>query len=350
MNLVRVPAPDTTPPAPATRWAVGSPPWLDPEDRGAPAVRVIVDNDFAGDPDDLFQLAHHLLSPSVDIRAVISSHLAPGDHFDPGPHSARHGAERVERLAAVMGVDLGDRLVVGSEAGLVDRSTPQPSAAVDRIVAEALRSDTDAPLYVVCGGGLTDVASAYLTEPAIADRLTVVWIGGPEDPGLAAPPPGDPTPEYNLGIDLVAGQVVLTDSTLPLWQVPRGTYRQCLLSDVELRTRVAPCGPLGALLYGEIVSLQRQVAQLLGGRRETYTVGDQPLVLLTALQTVFEPDPASSDAVLRRAPRLGDRGEFVADPDGRWIRVWTRVDARLMFEDLFGKLAEHARWAAAAER
>ena len=38
-----------------------------------PRMRVIIDNDFAGDPDGLLQLAHHLLSPSVDIRAVIGS-------------------------------------------------------------------------------------------------------------------------------------------------------------------------------------------------------------------------------------------------------------------------------------
>jgi purine nucleosidase len=43
---------------------------------GGPRLRVISDNDYAGDPDGLFQLAHHVLSPSVDVRAVIGSHLA----------------------------------------------------------------------------------------------------------------------------------------------------------------------------------------------------------------------------------------------------------------------------------
>ena len=33
-------------------------------------MRVIVDNDFGGDPDGLFQLTHLLLSPSVEIRAI----------------------------------------------------------------------------------------------------------------------------------------------------------------------------------------------------------------------------------------------------------------------------------------
>jgi hypothetical protein len=34
---------------------------------GAPRQRIIIDNDFGGDPDGLFQLAHHLASPSVEI-------------------------------------------------------------------------------------------------------------------------------------------------------------------------------------------------------------------------------------------------------------------------------------------
>ncbi|HEY0188396.1 MAG TPA: hypothetical protein VGC67_12975 [Cellulomonas sp.] len=198
---------------------------------------------------------------------------------------------------------------------------------------------------MLCGGGLTDLASAYLLEPRIADRLTVIWIGGPEDPALAAPPPGDPTPEYNLGIDVTAGRLVLERSTLPLWQVPRNAYRQAIVTDAELRARMAPAGPLGARLYRELVTLERRIPEVLGGRRETYCLGDQPLVLLSALQTVFEPDAGSSDAVTRRAPRLGEHGAFVADPDGREIRVFTRLDTRTMFEDLFTKLAEHARWA-----
>ena len=47
-----------------------------------PRMRVIVDNDFGGDPDGLFQLAHLLLSPSVDVRAIIGSHLNAADGFD----------------------------------------------------------------------------------------------------------------------------------------------------------------------------------------------------------------------------------------------------------------------------
>ena len=65
----------TPPPAPRT-WAYGTLPWLEEADRltgTAPRTRVIVDNDFAGDPDDLFQLAHHLLVEGTEVRGVVVS-------------------------------------------------------------------------------------------------------------------------------------------------------------------------------------------------------------------------------------------------------------------------------------
>ena len=43
--------------------------------RSATVARIIIDNDFAGDPDGLFQLAHYLLCPSVKIPLIIGSHL-----------------------------------------------------------------------------------------------------------------------------------------------------------------------------------------------------------------------------------------------------------------------------------
>jgi hypothetical protein len=39
----------------------------------SPRCRVIVDNDYQGDPDGLVALAHHLLSPSNRVAAIMSS-------------------------------------------------------------------------------------------------------------------------------------------------------------------------------------------------------------------------------------------------------------------------------------
>jgi inosine-uridine nucleoside N-ribohydrolase len=301
--------------------------------------RVISDNDYAGDPDGLYQLAHHLLSPSVDVRAVIGSHLAVDDPFDDSGRSAANGAAAASTVLELL--DLVDDVPVlaGSELPLSSRSDPQPSAAAELIVAEAIRTDTDLPLFVVLGAGLTELASAYLMEPAIADRLTAVWIGGPEYLELGAvPPPGALAVEYNLNIDLLAGQVVF-ESPIPLWQVPRNAYRECIASMSELLLRVEPRGELGAHLYRTLIDVMELVAPHGQNMGEAYVLGDSPLVLLTALQTGFEADPASSRYALLPRPRIAADGSYLANPDGHPVRVYSGLDVRGMLEDLYAKLA-----------
>lgn len=329
----------------AKRWSLGQAPWQEISPVGPPRARVIVDNDFSGDPDDLYQLVHHLLSPSVEIRAVVASHLRDGDPFDPSPETAGNATRVVEDVFARMGLDSVDVIRRGSDRPLADRVTPQPSAAVDAIIAEALRDD-ERPLFYVAGGGLTDLASAWLVEPRIAERMTVIWIGGNEHEGLAVPPPDAMPIEYNLLIDVIAGQVVFNDSDLLLWQVPRDVYRQCLVSDAELRLRVAGAGALGRYLYDEVAAIGA-VARTRQGVGETYALGDSPLVLLTALQSYFQPDSSSSCHVTIPTPAIRDDGGYDSRPDARPLRVYTWVDNRLMFDDMHLKLAEFARWQSA---
>jgi inosine-uridine nucleoside N-ribohydrolase len=303
-----------------------------------PRIRVITDNDYSGDPDGLVQLAHLLLSPSVDVRAVIGSHLAPGDPFDPSDQTAVNGAAKADEVIALAGQ--ADRLtaVAGSNTALADTTTPDGSAGAQAIIDEALRTDTDDPLYVLLGGGLTDLASAYLERPEIADRVVAIWIGGPEHDGLAVPPPDASAVEYNLNIDVNAARVVF-DSPIPLWQVPRDAYRQTLASFAEMEARMAAAGPLGDYLYTSLDGIRTLAATAGLNIGETYILGDNPLVLLTALQSSFQADPSSSAYATVRAPRITADGQYAPDEDGRDIRVYTRLDTRLMLEDLYAKLA-----------
>lgn len=341
--MTRIPTNESPAPT-AKRWRLGATPWQVLPTPPGNRPRVMIDNDFSGDPDDLFQLIHHLLSPTVDIRAVIGSRLRDGDPFDPGPDTAAHAVAVARDVFLRMGLDSTDLIVQGSNLPLADRSTPQPSAAVDAIIAEAMRTDTESPLFYVAGGGLTDLASAVLTQPRIAQRMTVVWIGGNEHEGLALPPPDAMPIEYNLFIDLLAGQVIFNDSELPIWQVPRNVYRQCLVSDAELRIRVAATGPVGRYLYEETLAVMQRTAELGAGPAETYALGDSPLVLLTALQSLFEADSSSSSHQVMPTPAIEADGSYTPRPDARSMRVFTVVDTRLMFEDMYLKLREFDTW------
>jgi len=304
-----------------------------------PRSRVIVDNDFSGDPDDLVQMAHHLLSPSVEIRGIIASHLAAGDPWDSSTQQATNAYNKAAELLDVMGLAERYPLLKGSEVGLPSSGAPIVNTAAEAIVAEAMRDDSKLPLFFCAGAGLTELASAWLMEPRIGKRLTLVWIGGPEYPDLAVPPPRVDPVEYNLGIDIAAAQVVFNQSDIGIWQIPRNVYRQCLMSYAELMTEVAPQGPLGQYLVDNIERVMRWTAGAGFDIGETYAMGDSPLVTFTALQSSFQPDPSSSHYVTRVAPHISDEGQYAGDSAaGREIRVYTQVDTRLTFQDFYSKL------------
>ena len=331
---------------PAKRWRLGETPWRGDDGYPAPSARLIIDNDFSGDPDDLYQLVHHLLSPSVEIRAIVASHLRPGDGMDPSEFTATN-AELVARdVFARMGLESTEVIHRGAEVALEDVDTPHDTPAARAIIAEAMRDDTDLPLFVAAGGGLTDVASAYLLEPEIAKRMTLIWIGGPEHDGLAVPPQNAMPIEYNLLIDVKAGQVLFGAQDLEIWQIPRDIYRQCLVSDTELRLRVAKQGPLGRYLYDEVRAIMGVIRELGMPVPESYALGDSPLVLLTALRTLFEPDSTSSFHVAKATPEITEQGSYRPMRGTRPMRVYTQVDVRLMFEDFYLKLQEFEGWQA----
>jgi hypothetical protein len=302
-----------------------------------PRFRVITDNDYAGDPDGLVQLAHHLLSPSVEIRGIVSSHLRPGDDWDLTGDAVAEGVRLVHELAEVMKYQELPQLVMGSRVPLKNVAEPAISPGAQLIIDEANREDVDTPLYVVCGGSLTSIASAWLMDQSIASKLTVIWIGGPEYPGHRHVPPNAMPIEYNLLEDLIAGQVVFNTSDLNLWQIPRGTYRDCNASTAELIARMKNKSTLGAYLYEQLSIAARRNIKNSGYFSEMYSLGDSPLVLLTALQTGFEPAPASSHWVDHERPRIDDDGQYVFGAQSKLVRVFTQLDVRMMFEDMYAK-------------
>lgn len=296
-----------------------------------PRMRVIVDNDFGGDPDGLFQLAQQVLSPSAEIKAIIGSHHY--DDFFGNPGTSAFACQMTKELLSVMQCD-SLPVYAGAEGKLADAKTPLVSEGARAIINEALHDD-QRPLYVLCGAGLTNIASAYLLEPRIAERIAaVVWIGGPEYADLCKNQLQKQR-EYNQGIDPIASQVVFNHSTLSIWQIPRDTYRQALYSYAELEQRIGKAGKTGAYLMERLAIPFKWMH---GGLGEAYILGDSPLTLVTALQSPWEADPSSCEYVIRQTPFINAEGFYEDNPSGRPIRIFTKIDGRLMLEDLIWKL------------
>lgn len=327
------------------QWRLGETPWRD-RPFPSPRHRVIVDNDFSSDPDDLPQLVHHLLSPTVEIPLVVASHLPPGDWQDPSPRTADNGTLVARDIFARMGLLSTEVIVTGAQEALVDAQTPQDSPAARAIIAEALKDD-DRPIMYTAGGGLTDLASALLIEPSIASKITLVWIGGHPQPGIGRPSRMPATfREYNFGIDPIAAGVCFAAEGLTIWQCPFNAYSSFQVTDAELLERVARTGPLGRHLYDEINDVQRRWAAEIAPIGEAYCLGDNPLVLLTALRGCYGMEAGSSSFELVPTPVLNPDATYTPNPDGRPMRVYTDLDARLTLEDFYAKLAAFARWQA----
>jgi purine nucleosidase len=196
--------------------------------RLAEQCRVIVDNDWAGDPDGLVALAHHLLSPSNRGVAVTSSFL--NSVFGELGSTAARGAVMAEHLVDLVGGPARPPVHTGAERALGGSS---PASAA--IVAEARRDD-DLPLFLVCAGPLTNVAAALEEAPDIAARLTLVWVGDAVTDGAA---------EYNRDTDPGAAEQVFARPDLDIWQFPLETYRRCAYSVAELQFDLAGSGAIG---------------------------------------------------------------------------------------------------------
>lgn len=305
-----------------------------------PRHRVIIDNDFSGDPDGLFQLAHHLVSPSTIVSLVIGSHIHVSDFLDKSTTQADNAARSAGELMDRMYLTHRPDIVAGRNAAPPAGARPEATPAARRIIAEALRDDTKLPLFYVAGAGLTDLAEAVRLEPRIASRLKLLWIGGPEHADLRPSVPPQRHKEYNITIDLAAAQTVFNESAIEIWQIPRDTYRTLMISHAELEEGLRGAGALGVWLLDQIERVIRTVGYTLG---ETYILGDSPLVTLTSLQSSFEPDPASSDYVVRPTPRITDQAGYAPAAGGRPMRVYTRIDNRLTFADMFAKLRTAGR-------
>jgi purine nucleosidase len=274
--------------------------------RLAEQCRVIIDNDWAGDPDGLVGLAHHLLSPTNRVVTVTSSFLNPV--FGETTGTAERGTAMAQELVDLVGGPARPSVVTGAEAAFDGAST---SPASEAIVEEARRDD-DLPLFLVCAGPLTNVAAALAQAPDIAAQLTLVWVGGARAADAA---------EYNRDTDAAAAEVVFGRSELPIWQFPLETYRRCAYSVAELEHDLAGSGALGRWLWTRFLELPLPEWITLGG---VWPLGDSPPVLVTALS-----DESSTYT------------ETTAAPGGGARRVYTDVDVRLLFGDMLAKLRHH---------
>mgnify|MGYP002619166003 FL=1 len=287
-------------------------------------VRVIVHTDCKNEADDQYAVAHHLMTPRFDVKGLVAGHFwkNPQQYGELGTAQASY--DEIIKVMDLMGLKDQYPVKLGAPRGLEDEKTPIDSEGARFIIEEAMKDDKR-PLYIACQGAVTDVASALLMKPEIADRMTVIWIGGGDYPKGGF--------EFNLMMDIHAVNVIFS-SNVPVWQVPMSLYKVMAVSLAELQLKVRPCGEIGKYLFEQMVDFNHVAAKydMEWPHGEIWGLGDQGTVavLMEELQKV------SYDLV--SAPRIAEDMTYIHGQNNREIRVYNYLDARLTLEDFFAKL------------
>ena len=288
-------------------------------------IRVIISSDVKNEADDPFAIVHQLLTPIFDVRGVIAAHY---ESKAPGTETTMEQSFQ-ELLKLMEAIEIDDVPALrGCTAPLKGENDAPESEGADFLVQEALRDDPR-PLYVACQGALSDVAAALNRCPEIAEKLTVVWIGGMPYPEGGV--------EFNLMQDVAAARVVMA-SKAAVWQLPVNVYGTMEVTMAELAARVRPCGRVGKYLYNQMEEYNLHNDEPYDLRKgENWCLGDSPVVgalLQCGWRGNFHP---------RTAPLIADDMSYLPNPGGKEIRVYDSVDVRMILEDMYAKLALFCR-------
>jgi hypothetical protein len=275
--------------------------------------RVIVSTDAGGtDYDDLQSLVHlFAYADEVEIEGLVSSPYGPGrvadilrvidvyarDYPALRTHAALYPEPDALRRVAVQGA-----VESAGPAGFGD-----PTPGSDWIVRCGRRADPR-PLWVRVWGGIDDVAQALHDDPAIADRLRVYFIGGPNKKWSA-------TAYDYLVREHPRLWMIEANSTYRGWFVG-GDQSGAWGNETFVANQVAGRGALGDY-FAEGIAFR-------GEQRSTLKMGDSPS-LAYLLEGV--PDDPAHGSWGGRFVRAWDRGRLVwrrppqADDQAETFRV-----------------------------
>lgn len=294
---------------------------------GSPPVRAVLDTDTYNEIDDQFALVYALLTPEcLDLEAVYAAPFYfPA--LNSRSSSAADGMEKSydEILRVLERTPHVRRPAVfrGSEQFLPDRAHAVRSAAAEDLVRRARATPAGDRLCVFSTGAITNVASALLLDPGIAERITIVWLGG-------NPHSWPDGVEFNLAQDVAAAQVVLA-SGAPFVQVPCKNVAEHLRTTVaEMAAYVRGRGAIGDYLFKIFNEYDN------AGDRAGAPGWSKPLWDISCVAVAIIPSAFTFQSIPR--PVLTDDMRWIPAPSGHRMIVATDLKRDLIYGDLFARL------------
>lgn len=281
-------------------------------------IKMVLDTDTYNEVDDQFALCYALMSPErLDVMAVYAAPFH-NDRSDSYADGMERSYDEIVRLLGKMGRSAEGFVFKGSTQRMASYEAPADSPAARDLIAKAMAMPEGELLYVVAIGAITNVASAIALEPAIREKIVVIWLGGqPHNYHTAS--------EFNLNGDIVASQFMY-DCGVPFIQVPAMGVSSHLLATVpELEAYLKGYNPTCDALV-ELFSAYSD--DHFGWAKEIWDISAIGYLI----------DPAWSFSAVVPAPILSSDSNYSHNPARHFMREVLWVNRNAIFKDMYTKL------------
>lgn len=286
-------------------------------------VDLVIDTDAYNEIDDQFAISYALCaSDRVRLLALCAAPFK--NERSTGPADGMEKSYQ-EILRLLKLVEKNVPVYRGSTAYLPDEKTPVVSDAAEALVRLAMEHTTEEPLYVAAIGAITNVASALLLKPEIADRMVVVWLGG-----NAIDWPDNL--EFNVLQDVASARVVF-GSGVPLVILPcQGVVTHFTTTGPELEYWLKGRNPLCDYLVQQTVDEVNTYAK---GKVWSRVIWD-----VTTIGWLLNRDGSFMQDKLIPTPIPQYDHHYSQDSRRPLCRYVYMVRRDALFADLFGRLAK----------
>lgn len=284
---------------------------------------LILSTDIGNEIDDQWAVTYMLINPDFEVLGILSAH-APSLP-DPSAHYTFEILKDV--VEKRLGMSTHPPLFEGSSQPLAETTVPRRNSAVDFIVETSKKFSASNRLTVVAIGAATDVASALLADPTIADRIRVVAMAFTN---------AQTGKEYNVENDVKAWQVLL-DSHVPLVIGSGDVCRAYLaLTYDDAKKLIGDKGSIGAWLWKDYqLWYFRHVKPL---RRDDFS---KPWIIWDIITLAYIEGMATEE-IHPRDHLNADLSLTPGNPSEpiHWI---THVDSKRLWSDFIDKLDTYQR-------
>jgi purine nucleosidase len=291
--------------------------------KGWPKTAVILSTDVGNEIDDQWAITYMLVNPDFNVLGIVSAH---GPSLpDPSAHASYEILKDV--VENRLGMTVHPPLFEGASLALDGATSPRMNDGVKFIIERSKSYSPANRLTVVSIGAATDVASAIISDPAIAGRIRIVAMAFPN---------AQRGNEYNVANDVIAWQVLL-DSRVPIAIGPGDVCRADLaLNYGAAQKLIAQHGPVGAWLWDEYrFWYYRQVKPL---RKDDFS---KPWMIWDIITLAYLEGMTTQDTLER--PHLNSDMSF-SHPATEEKVIWvTHVDAERLWQDFLVKLDAYQR-------